>query len=94
MGHARRGPTNRAGTPWPQYDHNNDDAHFAPNHAMRSIIQVQKMEAQDVMKARATNGRQATAVNETKIEVPIELVEAAMPGRGIEPLRPLRGSGF
>ena len=36
-------------------------AHFATNHAMRSIVEVQKAEAADVKKARATNGRQAIA---------------------------------
>jgi hypothetical protein len=34
-------------------------SHFTPGHAMRSIAEVQKAEAADVEKARATNGRQA-----------------------------------
>lgn len=61
---------------------------------MRSILEVQNMEEEEVMKARATNRRQAATANETHIDVPMELVDAEMPERGIEPLRPFRGSGF
>jgi hypothetical protein len=34
-------------------------AHFAPNHAMRTIAEAQKAEAADALTIRANSGRQA-----------------------------------
>jgi hypothetical protein len=69
-------------------------AHFAPNHAMRSILEVQKIEAEGVAKARAKSGRHSVAVSQAETEIRPEVADIPMPGTGVEPVRPLRGSGF
>jgi len=67
-------------------------AHFAASHASRSILEAQKSEQLELAagEKRATSG---TADETTKSSVPATLLES-MPGAGIEPARPLRGSGF
>jgi len=67
-------------------------AHFAPSHASRSILEAQRSEQQEL----AAGDKRATvnvADQTMKTSVPANLL-GSMPGRGIEPLRPLRGSGF
>jgi len=51
-------------------------SHFAPSHAMRSIAEVQKAEAADVEKARATNGRQAIGSEGAGETSPVNLLIA------------------
>jgi len=68
-------------------------AHFAASHASRSILEAQRLEQQEL---KAAGDKRATvqAEQETvKTAVPTNLV-VSMPGTGIEPVRPLRGSGF
>ena len=67
-------------------------AHFAPSHASRSILEAQRSEQLELVAGdkRATR----TVAEETiKTAVPASLLES-MPGTGVEPVRPLRGSGF
>jgi len=51
-------------------------SHFAPSHAMRSIAEVQKAEAADVEKARATNGRLAIGSEGAGETSPVNLLIA------------------
>jgi len=66
-------------------------AHFAPNRAARQIIETQQLEAKELTGEKQAKG---------SIEADCELMPASvspvtsMPGTGVEPVRPLRGSGF
>jgi hypothetical protein len=66
-------------------------AHFASSHATRHIVEAQRLEA-----AELTGQNQAKEIAEGSDPIRSSDVSdaLAMPGRGIEPLRPLRGSGF
>jgi integrase len=66
-------------------------AHFAASHASRSILEAQRSEQLELAgdkRATPPTGSQAE-----KPAVPLNPV-ISMPGTGIEPVRPLRGSGF
>ena len=66
-------------------------AHFAASHASRSILEAQRLEQQEI-----AGDKRATAESEqenNKTLVPANLL-GSMPGTGVEPVRPLRGSGF
>lgn len=66
-------------------------AHFAPNHAARRILETQQLEAQEL-----TGEKQAKTEIEGNHEMEAVSVNppTSMPGTGVEPVRPLRGSGF
>jgi len=73
-----------------------DELTPAPSHASR--FRSWKLSAEggpsDANLPRATNERQQKAPEETiKTSVPANLL-GSMPGTGVEPVRPLRGSGF
>jgi hypothetical protein len=57
----------------------------------RSILEAQRLEQQEI-----AGDKRATAKTEqesNKTHVPARVLES-MPGTGVEPVRPLRGSGF
>jgi Phage integrase family len=66
-------------------------AHFAASHASRSILEAQRSEQLEL--AGDKRATPPTEVETEKTSVPLNLVKS-MPGTGIEPVRPLRGSGF
>jgi hypothetical protein len=64
-------------------------------HASRSILDAQRSEERELV-ARAAGDKRATrqvAEETIKTSVPANLL-GSMPGTGVEPVRPLRGSGF
>ena len=66
-------------------------AHFAPNHATRHIVEAQRLEAAEL----AGQKQAKTEVDETEHAGSVSVSRAlSMPGTGVEPVRPLRGSGF
>jgi Phage integrase family len=67
-------------------------AHFAPNHASRSILEAQKLEIQELA-AGDKRATQSEEENESEKLVSRNLL-VSMPGTGVEPVRPSRGSGF
>jgi hypothetical protein len=66
-------------------------AHFAPHHATRHIVEAQRLEAEEF-----TGQKQAKAEANGSEQIVSTVVSAlsSMPGTGVEPVRPLRGSGF
>ena len=66
-------------------------AHFAPNHAARRIIETQQLEAQEL--AGEKQAKSDFGVDRDLVLVTTNPV-GSMPGTGVEPVRPLRGSGF
>src|SRR2546426_5610648 len=66
-------------------------AHFAASHASRSILESQKLEQQELAgDKRATPETEQETI---KTSVPANLL-GSMPGTGVEPVRPVKGSGF
>ncbi len=92
MGTAWCGSADRAGIVGTQFDHHNHAlrAH-APHHARRHIVETQRLEARE-----ATGQKQAKTETIAPAETEPSAVSSviAMPGTGVEPVRPLRGSGF
>jgi len=71
-------------------------AHFAASHASRSILDAQRSEEREIVAAAAAGDKRATpkvAEETINTSVPANLF-GSMPGTGVEPVRPLRGSGF
>src|SRR5262249_49601495 len=70
-------------------------AHFAASHASRSILEAQRSEQLELAgNERAITGRQPEIEPKTGPGVIPATTLESMPGTGIEPVRPLRGSGF
>jgi integrase len=67
-------------------------AHFAASHASRSILEAQRLE-QEELKAGDKRATPETEQETSNTPSPANLV-ISMPGTGVEPVRPLRGSGF
>jgi integrase len=66
-------------------------AHFAASHASRSILEAQRLEQQEL--AGDKRATLETQQENNKTHVPANSLES-MPGTGVEPVRPSRGSGF
>ena len=66
-------------------------AHFAASHASRSILEAQRLEQQEL--AGDKRETPETGQENKKTVVPANPL-GSMPGTGVEPVRPVKGSGF